>query len=266
MKRRGMKLSPVIARMRRAYERHGILKSLGLAFRKIWQAVFGVDEIVYYLENRMVDSQLFNFPDQFRVDRYERSRDIPSDVRESMYEHRGGMALVEPVFNRLFHYGAHLWVAMLDNSMVGSIWTIRGGIRRKLEIPIPQEDVFLIASEIYPEFRGKRLNVFMMNWIIRDLVRRGERRFYIASEAGNTAQISSLSRSMFKPFCRVRRLELLGRRVTIWSPFPVQRILKQVKKRGRAAGEIAGKPREIASPDPLDMIRLTSEPSAGNLY
>jgi GNAT superfamily N-acetyltransferase len=182
--------------------------------------IAGTEEIVYYLESRTIDAQVLHFPPGFTVSRYDRSAEIPSAVREAFYLQHGGIMRVEPYIARFFRNGGRFWVAEEDGCVVGSVWSFRGGIRGRTEIPVTESDIFLVASEVFPEHRGKRFNVFMMNWLVRDLVRSGARRFYLAVEERNTAQVRSLSRSLFRPFCRVRRVFLPWRTVSIWAPFP----------------------------------------------
>ena len=123
-----------------------------------------------------------------------------------------------------FQRGASLWVVKWEEQIAGYGWTLPGATMEPHFFPIGIHDVHLFDFRIFPEYRGRRINPSLVGHILYELATDGKSRVFIEAEEWNQAQLSSLSRTPFRPLGLALRFRILGKTIVIWSaaPLPTQ--------------------------------------------
>lgn len=116
-----------------------------------------------------------------------------------------------------FGKGASLWLCKQENVLAGFGWTICGGTVEPHFFPLQTRDAHLFDFFVFPEFRGRRVNLCLVNHILSALASEGMARAYIEAAEWNTSQLKSLARTPFQPFGRARKFRFFGRRIVVWE-------------------------------------------------
>ena len=116
-----------------------------------------------------------------------------------------------------FARGASLWLAMAGDTLAGYGWTLQGATMEPYYFPLAQDDVHLFDFQIFPAFRGRGINPFLVTAILAGLAHEGRARAFIEAAAWNDAQLASLRKTPFRLLGTVRSLTIAGHPVVMWS-------------------------------------------------
>jgi GNAT superfamily N-acetyltransferase len=116
-----------------------------------------------------------------------------------------------------FSKKAALWLFKLDGEVAAYGWTIIGQTVERHFIPLGKNDAHLFDYFVFPEYRGRRINPALVNYVLARLVSERRNRAFIEAAAWNTAQLSSLGRTFFHPFGRACKFSFLGKTLIVWS-------------------------------------------------
>jgi ribosomal protein S18 acetylase RimI-like enzyme len=115
-----------------------------------------------------------------------------------------------------FMAGASLWLARCDGQVAGYGWTLTGRTMRAYFIPFGPDDVHLFDFLVFPEYRGRRVNPSLVNFILTSLARERRSRAYIEVAEWNQAELNSLKRTTFHWMGKARKTTLFGRTIVEW--------------------------------------------------
>lgn len=116
-----------------------------------------------------------------------------------------------------FSRGASLWLAMAGDDLAGYGWTLQGATIEPYYFPLSQNDVHLFDFQVFPAFRGRGINPFLVTSILVALEREGHTRAFIEAAAWNDAQLASLRKTPFQLLGTVRSLTIAGHPLIRWS-------------------------------------------------
>lgn len=139
-----------------------------------------------------------------------------------------------------FARGASLWLAMAGDVLAGYGWTLQGGTIEPYYFPLSPDDVHLFDFQVFPAFRGRGINPFLVTSILVALAREGRTRAFIEAAAWNDAQLASLGKTPFRLFGTVRSLTIANHPLVLWSgqkPLALtDRSAERIQRMPRAAG------------------------------
>lgn len=115
-----------------------------------------------------------------------------------------------------FDRGASLWLCRLEQRLAGYGWTIPERPVEPYYFPLAPGDVHLFDFFVWPEFRGRRVNPFLVNHVLERLSVEKQKRAFIEAAEWNTPQLSSLSRTAFRPIGKAWKRSLFGKSVVLW--------------------------------------------------
>ena len=116
-----------------------------------------------------------------------------------------------------FAKGASLWLYKIAGQVAAYGWSIRGITVEPHFFPLRCDDFHLFDFFVYPEHRGKRINVALVNHIVTELSCVGSGHALIEAAEWNEAQLASISRMPFRALGCARKLNILGMQIVIWS-------------------------------------------------
>ena len=125
--------------------------------------------------------------------------------------------IMRRLISERFARGANLWLARSGNDLAGYGWTLNGSTIEPHFFPLEADDVHLFDFFVFPEFRGQRVNRFLVLKILEALATERKSRAYIEVAEWNMPQLNSLSRMPFKKLGIARKFSVFGRTFTVWS-------------------------------------------------
>jgi GNAT superfamily N-acetyltransferase len=115
-----------------------------------------------------------------------------------------------------FAVGSELWLGKVDGRLAGFGWTLQGRTIEPHFFTLQPGEVHLFDFFVFPEFRGRGVNVALVIDILARLGGEQVRRAHIECAAWNHAQIRSLGKTPLRKYGEATRLRLLGCRLVIW--------------------------------------------------
>lgn len=115
-----------------------------------------------------------------------------------------------------FAAGSVLWLAKADGVLAGYGWTLQGHTIEPYFFPLQQEDIHFYDFFVYPEFRGRGINVALVNRILSALHDGTARRALIECAAWNSSQLRSLGKMDFRLYSVASKWVFCGRTLVIW--------------------------------------------------
>ena len=115
-----------------------------------------------------------------------------------------------------FAAGSILWLARVDGILAGYGWTLQGNTVEPYFFPLQKEDIHFYDFFVYPEFRGRGINVVLVNQILYALDKLSMRRALIECAAWNDSQIRSLGKTRFRLHAIASKWILGGRTLVLW--------------------------------------------------
>jgi len=115
-----------------------------------------------------------------------------------------------------FELGSELWVAKVNGRVAGFGWTLVGKTVSPHYFTLGANEVHFFDFHVFPEFRGRGINIALIEKILTALSTQPISRAHIECAAWNHAQIRSLSKTPFHRQAEVIRITFLGRSAIIW--------------------------------------------------
>ncbi|MEN6350228.1 MAG: GNAT family N-acetyltransferase [Syntrophomonas sp.] len=196
------------------YESHGLFQSISrlwiLMKRRLFQNAF----IIYYSNLINLNPLSQNYLD-FEVESKKKQNDLTEENCRKLYKYQDERILKPKIRDR-FDKGAVLWLAKLNDEIVGFIWSIRRHTVKPFFFPLLYNDVYLFDNEIFEDYRGKGINSVFVDKVLMELRSEGYIRAFIDTRIWNISEINSLSKTGFTKLTVVSQIQLFGKNVVIW--------------------------------------------------
>ena len=157
------------------------------------------------------------FQHNVKIERYARLEYIPQKDIDRFYRVKGGKKIIHSFLEKFFSWGAVLWIAKVNDELIGYYWTIKRGFDGFYNFPMTSGDSVLVAGEVFPTYRGRGINPEMIHKIAHELKKDGITRIFIGSKIWNIAQLRSLTKTGFKKLGTVRMFNFFGKYITVWG-------------------------------------------------
>jgi ribosomal protein S18 acetylase RimI-like enzyme len=123
-------------------------------------------------------------------------------------------------FAERFTVGSELWLAKVEGELAGFGWAIQGRTIESYFFPLQAGDVHLYDFYVFPEYRGRGVNISLLTEILASLSEKLAGRAFIECAAWNTAQIRSLRKTPFHTYAAATKLSILGKSLVFWHNLP----------------------------------------------
>ncbi len=115
-----------------------------------------------------------------------------------------------------FELGSELWLAKVNGRVAGFGWTLVGKTVSPHYFTLRANEVHFFDFYVFPEYRGRGINIALIEKILTTLSTQPISRAHIDCAAWNHAQIRSLSKTPFHRQAEVIRVSFLGLSIIIW--------------------------------------------------
>jgi ribosomal protein S18 acetylase RimI-like enzyme len=211
-----MALSQKLSRLRAYYKLHGVaatLRRLSLAVRR---SLFSSRMVLFYCDLSTLSSPTTGMPSRLRVERYKNQADInPEDLQAitSFWNPE----LARHNINYRFELGASLWLIRFSEKLAGYGWTLQGRTVEPHYFPLGKDDVQFLDFHVFPKFRGRALDWFLMTHILYELAAEGRARAFGEAAEWNQASLSSFAMTPFQRLGFAKKFAILGRTMVWWQ-------------------------------------------------
>jgi ribosomal protein S18 acetylase RimI-like enzyme len=210
-----MGIANSISRLTEYYKRHGFeatIRRAGLAARR---AVFSSRMVVFYCDLAKLTTAPVNIPSSLRVERLRSYSELCRQDLQEMTSFWNPKQANRNIRER-FGKGASLWLIKSGEKLAGYGWTLQGHTIEPYYFPLGQDDMHLFDFHVFPEYRGKGINPFLVAHMVDNLAMIGGGRAFIEAAEWNEAQLSSLRKTPFHRLGLARSFAIFGHMFTRW--------------------------------------------------
>jgi hypothetical protein len=209
-------ISSSVSRFTDYHKRNGLRATahrLGLATKR---ALFSSRSVLFYCDLSTLKPALADLPNSLKVERHTSQTDLgledlqaiisvwnPAQTRRNMKER--------------FELGASLWLIRSKGHLAGYGWTLQGRTVEPHYFPLAPDDTHLFDFHVFSQYRGRGVNPFLVNYILRNLATECQSRAFIEAAEWNQAQLASLRRTPFHRLGPARKLTLFRCTMVFWG-------------------------------------------------
>ncbi|HXM62353.1 MAG TPA: hypothetical protein VN950_15950 [Terriglobales bacterium] len=211
-----MSLSSSISRFTDYFKRHGFaatVRRLGLWARR---TLFSSRMVLFYCDLATQSLPTADMPSKLKVERIKHQSDLsPQDLKEitSFWNPKLGRRKIE----ERFELGAAVWLIKVEDNLAGYGWTLQGRTVEPHYFPLGRDDVQFLDFHVFPKYRGRALDWFLMTHILYRLAVEGRARAFGEAAEWNKASLSSFAMTPFRRLGWGRKFTVLGHTIVYWS-------------------------------------------------
>jgi len=215
-----MIVSDSISRLRTYYQRHGLKALLERALLFARRSISANRMVVFYWDLAKPNSRPATLlPAHLTVERKDRLQEIDPQDWQTIVNFWNPELSSRRLGERL-GLGASIWMIRCEGQLAGYGWSMTGRTIVPHYCPFGSDDVHFFDFLVFPEFRGRQINPWLVSHMIDEFRAEGRTRAYIEVAEWNEPQLSSLRKTNFQFFGMARKTLLLGRTFVEWTPVP----------------------------------------------
>jgi len=228
-----------ISRIAEYHRRHGLRATIRRTALATKRLLFSGRTIVFYCDLSRQTLASADFPKSLEVERKRRQADLEQQDLNQIIN-TWNPKLARQRLEERFAHGASVWLIKFDKRLAGYGWTLQGGTIAPYYFPLAKEDAHLFDFYVFPQFRGRGINRFLVARILDSLATSLGGRAFIEAAEWNQAQLSSLGRTPFRRLGWARQLTIFGNTLVYWAEDQMTVQLRQTADRtGRERPEHA---------------------------
>src|SRR5438445_5568310 len=182
-----MPISSLFLRFAEYYRRHGFRPTIERAALAARRAVFSGHSVLFYCDLSRLAAPREDLPSFLKVERKRRFAELsPQDLEEmtSFWNPK----LAKWNVKERFAKGASLWLIKSHEKLAGYGWTLQGRTIESHYFPLGPDDVQFLDFHVFPKYRGRAMDWFLISQILHSLAAEGLARAF--GEAGEWNQAS----------------------------------------------------------------------------
>ena len=211
-----MAISDSISRLTAYYKRHGFAATLRRFSLAAKRTLFSSRMVLFYCDLSSLSLPTAEMPSRLKVERHRSQADIrPQDLQEISSFWNSDLA--RRSINHRFELGASLWLNRFEDKLAGYGWTLQGRTVEPHYFPLGDDDVQFLDFHVFPMYRGRALDWFLMTHILCQLAAEGRARAFGEAAEWNKASLSSFAMTPFQRLGFARKFTILGRTAVCWA-------------------------------------------------
>jgi hypothetical protein len=229
-------VSSSISRFTVYCKRHGLratVHRLGLAARR---ALFSRRMVLFYCDlSTLKTSPTADLPSFLTIERHRNQTDLsPQDMQEitSFWNPK----LAHRNIKERFELGAAVWLIKVEGNLAGYGWTLQGRTVEPHYFPLGEDDVQFLDFHVFPKYRGRALDWFLMTYILQTLAAEGGARAFGEAAEWNKASLSSFAMTPFRLLGWARKFTISRRTIVCWDQNQPVEHKREFRKQSFAAG------------------------------
>jgi ribosomal protein S18 acetylase RimI-like enzyme len=203
-----------ISRLAAYYKRHGFVATVGRSSLQAKRTMFSNRMVIFYCDLAMLAPAATEMPSRLKVVRHRTQADISLQDLQQITSF-WNPDLARHNINRRFGLGASLWLIRFEDKLAGYGWTLQGRTVEPHYFPLGENDVQFLDFHVFPKYRGRALDWFLMTYILHQLAKDGRARAFGEAAEWNKASLSSFGMTPFRRLGFARKFTIFGR-TTVW--------------------------------------------------
>jgi ribosomal protein S18 acetylase RimI-like enzyme len=211
-----MAISAPISRLTAYYKRHGLgatLRRFSLAARR---TLFSSRMVLLYSDLSAQSGSTSDLPDSLKVEQKKDQTELGSQDLQELISFWNPKLACRRIKER-FELGASLWLIKSEGRLAGFGWTLRGHTVEPHYFLLGMDDLHLFDFHVFPQYRGRGLNPFLVSYILSSLAAECQGRAFIEAAEWNQAQLASLQRTPFRRLGSARKFTLFRHAIVFWG-------------------------------------------------
>jgi ribosomal protein S18 acetylase RimI-like enzyme len=211
-----MGISTSISRLGAYYTRHGFLATIRRAALGARRALFANRSVLFYCDLATQSASPADLPSFLKVERKKSSAELSADDLQEMTSFWNPKLAYRNIKGR-FDLGASLWLIKAQDRLAGYGWTLKGRTIEPRSFPLGQDDVQFLDFHVFPKYRGRAIDWFLIAQILHRLAAEGLARAFGEAAEWNQASLASFKMTPFRRLGMARKLTIFGRTVVWWG-------------------------------------------------
>jgi ribosomal protein S18 acetylase RimI-like enzyme len=205
-----------VSRLRDYYSRNGFWATVERSKLAAKRALFSNRSVLFYCDLATQTAPAADLPSFLKVERKKGAAELSPEDLQAMTSFWNPNLAHRNIKER-FSLGASLWLIRSEGRLAGYGWTLQGHTIEPHYLPLGQDDVHLFDFHVFPQFRGRGINPFLVVHILRSLAADCEGRAFIEAAEWNQAQLSSLAKTPFRRLGLARKLRIFSHTMVWWA-------------------------------------------------
>jgi ribosomal protein S18 acetylase RimI-like enzyme len=211
-----MAISTAISRFSDYSRRHGLRATVGRISVALSRSILSGRSVLFYCDLATQVSPPRNPPTFLRVVRRKNLDELEHDDLEAMMK-VWNPQLIRQTMKKRFDLGASLWLIKSHGELAGYGWTLQGRTVEPHYFPLGNKDVQFLDFHVFPGYRGRAIDWFLMTQILHRLAMEGLGRAFGEAAEWNKASIASFSMTPFQRLGMARKWRILGHTFVRWA-------------------------------------------------
>jgi len=211
-----MGISTSISRFTDYYRRHSLWATIRRARLEAKRALFSSRSVLFYCDLSTLTTPPADLPSFLKVERKTSASELSPEDLEVMTGFWNPKVARRNMQER-FDLGASLWLIKSRGQLAGYGWTLQGRTVEPHFFPLGENDVQFLDFHVFPKFRGRAIDWFLMTQILHRLTAEGLGRAFGEAGEWNQASISSFKMTPFRHLGVARKLTIFGRTIVFWA-------------------------------------------------
>lgn len=187
-----MAISTSISRLAAYYKRHGLGATIRRTTLAMRRALFSSRAVLFYCDLSTQTSSPADFPKSLKVERKRSYAELDSqDLRQIINIWNPKLACIR--LKERFDQGASVWLIKFDDRLAGYGWTLQGRTIAPYYFRLAEDDVQFLDFYVFPEFRGRAIDWFLMTHALQRVAADGAARAFAEAAEWNQASLSSIA-------------------------------------------------------------------------
>jgi hypothetical protein len=211
-----MSISSSISRVTVYCKRNGLRATVRRAGLAAQRALFSSRMVLFYCDLSTLSSPAADMPSFLKVERHTSQTDLsPQGLQEitSFWNPEQACRNLE----ERFKLGASLWLIKSEDHLAGYGWTMQGRTVEPHYFPLAPDDVQFLDFHVFPKYRGRAMDWFLMTHILHRLAAEGRARAFGEAAEWNKASLSSFAMTPFRRLGWARKFTVYGHTIVDWS-------------------------------------------------
>jgi hypothetical protein len=172
--------------------------------------------VLFYCDIPAQNSPMPEMPSSLTVERKRNETEISQQELQEITSF-GNPKLARRNLKERFALGASLWLIRSADRLAGYGWTLQGRTVEPHYFPLGEDDVQFLDFHVFPKYRGRALDWFLMTHILHELAADGRARAFGEAAEWNKASLSSFAMTPFRRLGFARKFTILGRPIVCWG-------------------------------------------------
>jgi hypothetical protein len=211
-----MSISSSVSRFTTYFQRHGLratFRRLSLATRR---TLLSNRAVLFYCDLPALSVPEADLPSSLKVERVRGRAELGAQDLQDITSFWNPKQASRNIAER-FTLGASLWLIKCEGHLAGYGWTLQGRTVEAHYFPLAADDVQFLDFHVFPKFRGRAMDWFLMTHILQELAAEGMARAFGEAAEWNKASLSSFAMTPFRRLGRARKFTILTHTIVWWD-------------------------------------------------